>query len=383
MVMFTHMEWSSWASRRTWISLGSVGIAVLLAVFTFLKFQDPPPEVVALNPSDADHPYYDQFEFDSSPTVINIGTQPLYSPTGLIAEAIARDPSLTAELAEMNITVNFFPFLKGSDLNYFIRQGHIDGGFGGDMPTLAAVSDLDFTAVLLTQHGFTSVVSRVAVYGRDLRGKSIGYAEGSNAHHGLLTALKGAGVSITDVNLIAMDSINMQDAMSEGQIDAFAAWEPFTGQALLDNPDWNVVSRSFSSGYFYLSDELIRSQPMAATALTNAVFRAVETAQNQPDTGKAFANWNAETVSEIYGDAFHITGDDIWNISSSDILGSQIDPILNGKQHELLKQLESEYEFLVERGYIDSPQSWDSVRDKFSSALLGNSQFTATDAWGQ
>jgi sulfonate transport system substrate-binding protein len=367
-VMINRNERVRRMDRGRSLIFSAIALTVFVILFALMNpFQSKQPEFIALDPSDDDHPYYSRFEFDPSPAVINIGTQPLYAPTGIITEALARDSALSADLADLGITVKFFPFLKGSDLNYFIEQGDIDGGFGGDMPALAAIANLKSTAVLLAQHGFTAVVSAEAVYGSELRGKSIGYAPGSNAHHGLLVALDGAGLSIDDVNPIPMDSKDMQHAMTEGLIDAFATWDPFIGNAILENPDWNILSRSFSSGYFYLSDDLISRHPAAASALVAAGLRAIKLARSGSENGHVLASWNAESASEFYGDEFQLTADDIWRISSEDLMGSSIDPILDGRQYELLRQLASEYEFLIENGYIDSPAPWDDVSKKFDS----------------
>ena len=65
------------------------------------------------------HPVYSKYKFDNTDRVINIGVQPLYLPTGLITESMKRDHILSENLLTNGLKVRYYPFLKGSDGNYF------------------------------------------------------------------------------------------------------------------------------------------------------------------------------------------------------------------------------------------------------------------------
>ncbi len=99
------------------------------------------------------HPVYQAYTFDESDSVIYIGTQPLYIPTGLITEAIKRDTLLHESLDALGMKIEFFPYFKGNDVNHFIRNGSLDAGVGGDMPALSIASTHDVIIPALVQYG--------------------------------------------------------------------------------------------------------------------------------------------------------------------------------------------------------------------------------------
>jgi hypothetical protein len=76
------------------------------------------------------HPIYTKYDFSNTEEVINLGTQPFFSPTGLITETMKRDNILHKALSESGIKARFFPFLNGNDVNLYLRRGDIDAGIG-------------------------------------------------------------------------------------------------------------------------------------------------------------------------------------------------------------------------------------------------------------
>ncbi len=94
-------------------------------------------------PDLSDHPIYREYEFGQDESVIDLGIQPLWVPAGLISEAMRRDTLLHAALAEQGLRIRFHAFLKGADVNFFLRRGELEVGIGGDMPALTAAADSD------------------------------------------------------------------------------------------------------------------------------------------------------------------------------------------------------------------------------------------------
>ena len=66
----------------------------------------------------------------------------------------------------------------------------------------------------------------------DLKGKKVGVPLGSTAHYSLMGALKNAGLSSADVEVIGMKPDQITAAWDQGQIDATFIWEPAKGKAL-------------------------------------------------------------------------------------------------------------------------------------------------------
>ncbi|WSC90750.1 ABC transporter substrate-binding protein [Streptosporangium sp. NBC_01756] len=65
----------------------------------------------------------------------------------------------------------------------------------------------------------------------DLRGKRVAVAKGSSANFHLLAVLRKAGLSFTDIQPQYLQPPDALAAFSEGKIDAWAIWDPYTAQA--------------------------------------------------------------------------------------------------------------------------------------------------------
>jgi taurine transport system substrate-binding protein len=66
----------------------------------------------------------------------------------------------------------------------------------------------------------------------DLKGKKVGVPLGSTAHYSLMGAIKNAGMSSADVEVIGMKPDQITAAWEQGQIDASFIWEPAKGQLM-------------------------------------------------------------------------------------------------------------------------------------------------------
>ncbi len=98
------------------------------------------------------HPIYKDYHFSQDNTVLDIGIQPLWVPTSIISEVMKRDNILREEMTSLGYSLNFYPFLKGNDVNFFMRSGDLEIGMGGDMPTLslAASYDIEIVSIILS-----------------------------------------------------------------------------------------------------------------------------------------------------------------------------------------------------------------------------------------
>nr|WP_273946622.1 ABC transporter substrate-binding protein [Leuconostoc mesenteroides] len=80
------------------------------------------------------------------------------------------------------------------------------------------------SAILIPQSSSLSKIS-------DLKGKRIAYTQGTSSQYLLLSALKKAGLSSSDVTLVNMKQTDASIAFSQGKIDAWVTWDPYTAQA--------------------------------------------------------------------------------------------------------------------------------------------------------
>ncbi len=120
-------------TKRTYSALVLALIALLGGISVILWEEASKTEPSDLAPDAAQNEVYASYEYEERNTIY-VGTQPLYSPTGLIPEAMRHDGILEEDLRGLGLNITFPPFLKGYDVNHFLSRGHPQVGIGGDMP---------------------------------------------------------------------------------------------------------------------------------------------------------------------------------------------------------------------------------------------------------
>ena len=94
-----------------------------------------------------------------------------------------RDDLFQQELKSIGCKVVFYPFMKGEDINHFMKKGLLEGSVIGDMPTLKMASEGYIDVISVFNKGSVSLVSRDIYRVRDLKGKKVAYPYGSIAHY--------------------------------------------------------------------------------------------------------------------------------------------------------------------------------------------------------
>jgi len=175
---------------------------ILIAGGAFLtKGCSKPPAASA--PVDLNrHPIYSTYAFPKDKSIIHMGIQPLWIFEGNIAEVMTRDRILAKKLQELGLRISFHRFLKGEDVNFFVRQGDLHGGMVGDLPTLAIAAAVDVVIPASVNQSYDSIITNRPMLVRDLKGKRVAYPEGSVSHRALLEALASEGLSRRQVELV-------------------------------------------------------------------------------------------------------------------------------------------------------------------------------------
>ncbi|MFD1670750.1 aliphatic sulfonate ABC transporter substrate-binding protein [Agrilactobacillus yilanensis] len=168
-------------------------------------------------------------------------------------------------------------FQDGNSLLQALKSGSIDYGRTGDTPPVtaqAAGTKLAYVAVgsskakgsgivVKSDSGITSL--------KDLKGKKVAYTKGTSSQYLLLQALKKAGLSADDITWVSMDQSSASVAFSQGKVDAWATWDPYTAQAelnqdatvlttgegLSNNRDYILASESYAKANTTISKYLI------------------------------------------------------------------------------------------------------------------------------
>jgi NitT/TauT family transport system substrate-binding protein len=168
-----------------------------------------------------------------------------------------------------------------------------------------------------------------------------------------------------------MDISQMLEALENGTIDAFAAWEPTPSVALKKHPDrFEQISRQTSFAFFLVSGSLVRSNPAAAREITAALVRAINWLKESNTNLLTASRWAQAGVKNITSTPSSLNEYDIARITRSDLLDIAGAPIIPKKftSHDSL--LFKELDFLKQIGKLPATASRQRLEQSFSSSLL-------------
>ena len=131
----------------------------------------------------------------------------------------------------------------------------------------------------------------------DLKGKKIGVELNFVDHLLLLKALESAGLKESDVTLVNMATNDTPQALASGGVDAIAAWQPNSGQALKQVPGSKAIYSSMDIpgliyDGLYVSKESLAGRKADWMKVASVWFKVVEYIKNpktQPDALKIMA----------------------------------------------------------------------------------------------
>ncbi len=342
------------------------------AMVFFLSVNDK-TEVSSLiqQPDIQNHPIYSQYIYNNDST-INIGFQPLYLPTGIIFEVIKRDKILKQELRLLGKRIAYFPYLKGADLNCFLKQKELVAGVGGDMPALSASSNFDILIPVLLQKGNVSIVSRKPMLTNDLEGKRIGYPLGSISHYFLLDLLQGEGIKENDVSLIPLDVTSMANALHNNEIDLFSAWEPIVASSQKLYPKNFITFKRISTGYLYFLKEFAAKNYEVVNHILAAVIRAINWLKADRINLLAASDFNLIEIERLSGEKSILTAAEIADLALKDILryNSKYSIISSEDDTQINSLLYKEFRFLKELNKVPGSSKWEEVRKSFDRNLI-------------
>ncbi len=316
------------------------------------------------------HPTYSSYKFNNTENVINIGSQPLYFPTSIITETMKRDNILLKNLSHLGMTINFYPFLKGEDINYFLYRDELDGGVCGDMPTIIASATTDIIVSSLMQRGFTSIVAKRTMFIKELKGKKIGYAFGSNAHYALLNTLLSAGITTKQVRLISMEVNEMTEALHSGKIDAFSAWEPTPTITLAKYPKSKIIHRYLNYGYMFFHKRFFYKHPEAVKQIISAEIRAIRWIQSDIQNLFQAVDWAIYTCEKLTKSKFNISSEEAADVVQNDILALNSPPIIPKNSLKSTGTIYKDVEFLKNIGKLPDSVNFDKVLNSFDRKIM-------------
>lgn len=351
------------------VLLGVALVWLLISQGTAWLEHSVTPNLQGKPPALATHPVYSSYQFGDDHKVFDIGTQPLFLP-GVITEVMQRDEILKSQLAVRGVVARFHAFLKGADVNFFLASGDLEAGVGGDMPTLMACANSNVVVTSLIDQHFAAIVARQPLMIPELKGKRIGYAYGSQAHHILLEALAVEGLGPDEINMIPMDVDRMADALHAGSIDAFSAWEPTPALAINKYPEFISIRRALTTGYLYFSRSAAQNSPAITRLVVASQLRAMAWLATSNEHLHTASSWALDAGRELGGDTEQVTASLLASIVRKGLLGISgsafiIDSVLADGG-----ALFREFQFLQTLGEIPENTNWSDIDSCFNRGLV-------------
>lgn len=315
------------------------------------------------------NPTYASYDFGKTEQILDFGIQPLWVPGGIETEVMRRDSILKDELSRLGFEIRFHPFIKGIDVNYFMKRGDLEAAAGGDMPAIVAAAEFGAFVPALADLNFTSLVARKNMLLSELRGKRIGVPYGSNAHYTLLEALSAANLHSGDIHLIPMDVDRLPQALQEGRIDAFAAWEPIPATAEM-NQQGTPIYKSLSAGYIWFAPRIAERYPAVIKQVVASQIRALYwLSQSQENVLKA-TRWAIAAQIELTGKPPFLPLNDYATLARESLRNLSVLPLIPERDLAENGEIFQQLSFLKNLGMIPRSVSWDQIRSCFDRTVV-------------
>ncbi|ANY09350.1 ABC transporter substrate-binding protein [Pseudonocardia sp. HH130630-07] len=207
-------------------------------------------------------------------------------------------------LEDLPYRIEFRTFTAGPPLIEAASAGAIDVGGTGNTPAVFATAARARVQIVSANRG--NVTSdAILVRGDsplrsvgDLRGARVAVGKGTSAHGQLLATLGAAGLTLDDLDLTFLAPADAYGAFRQGDVDAWAVWDPYTAQAELDD-DARVLAdgTGTANGYgFQVASNAALADPARSAAVADYLAR-VAAAQTYSDTHREQRArvWSEET----------------------------------------------------------------------------------------
>jgi sulfonate transport system substrate-binding protein len=197
-------------------------------------------------------------------------------------------------LSGTSYKIEWSTFTSGPPLLEAANAGAVDiGAVGNTPPIFSAAANAKVEVVQVGQH--TGPGDAILVPGdsplrdpKDLKGKTIAVAQGSSAHGQLLMVLNKYGIAVSDVKIDYLQPSDAYAAFTGHRIDAWAIWDPYTSQALLQAHARSLINGTSgtANGYsFQVASRSALADPATVAAIKDYLARLAK-AQKWSDAHK-------------------------------------------------------------------------------------------------
>jgi sulfonate transport system substrate-binding protein len=251
-----------------------------------------------------------------------------YNPLSLII----KDQGWLETKFGSKVTVNWIQSAGSSAANQSLRAGAIDvGSTAGSAALLARANGSPIKAIdVFSQPDWAAILvpaGSTITSVKELAGKSVAAAKGTDPYFFLLQALAKAGVPLSAVTVQNLAHADGKTALESGSVDAWSGLDPLLSSSvasagskiIYDNPDFN------SYGLLDATEPFLAKSPDLAQAVVDAYEKA-----------RAFAVKNPEKTASILASVAGIDPK-IATAVIADRTRLDIDPVPGKKQTAVLK----------------------------------------------
>lgn len=220
----------------------------------------------------------------------------------------------SGQLADAPYKVEFSTFTAGPPLVEAASAGGIHLAQVGNTPAVfgaAAGANIKVVGALeATGKGDAILVAKDSPVGAvaDLKGKKVAVTKGSSANANLLLHLKKAGLSLQDIEPIYVAPADGYAALTRGEVDAWAVWDPYTAIAEQEvGAKVIAAADTAGNGYnFWVASDDALGDPAVSEAIADFLDRYAAATKWSADNLDAWSAQYAE-LTEISPEASRTT----------------------------------------------------------------------------
>jgi len=211
---------------------------------------------------------------------------------------------------EEGLDVEVKEYSSGKMATKALFAGEVDISTVADMPVvLNSFKREDFCifATFIHSYPFVKIIARKdkgIKTGADLKGKRVGANRGTSSHFFLVVFLIHNRLSISDVEMVHIRTVDLPAALKNGGVDAISVWQPYTQKAkklLKDNaielPSSDIYRTTFN---FAVMKGFAKEHPETLKRFLKAIDKAA-----------TFIKKNRETSQDIIAETFKLDKDTV------------------------------------------------------------------------
>ncbi|TRL42304.1 ABC transporter substrate-binding protein [Rhizobium straminoryzae] len=225
------------------------------------------------------------------------------TPFGVGLQAIADAKGFIADEFKGSPTKLEFTYFTGTGpaINEALSNGQLDFASYGAVPNIIGKAN-GLDTVIVASYGGTTIfgAARPDVEIRsiaDLKGKKVAIQKATIIHWGLISALKGAGLSEKDITIVDLKNADQLAAIAAKSVDAV-----FGADFLLPLEDKGLARIFYKSsdtgatgdgfGAFLVTDKFRKSYPEATQKVVNGFVKAAQWLGDEKNREEAFQIWS-------------------------------------------------------------------------------------------